>query len=59
MRMKALPRTTHKLSLENVLAQLNACVVMEVERRSLIIFMHKALLATPIGMLLSPSSGSA
>jgi hypothetical protein len=33
MRMKALPRTTHELSLENVLAQLKACVVTEVERR--------------------------
>jgi hypothetical protein len=38
---------------------LNAYVVMKVERHSLVILMHKALLATPIGMLLSPSPGSA
>jgi hypothetical protein len=57
--MKALPRTNHELSLANVLAQLNACILTKVERRSLIISMHKALPATPIGMLLSPSPGSA
>jgi hypothetical protein len=59
MHVKAPLRTNHKVSLRNVLAQLNACVVMKVERRNLVILMHKALLATQIGMLLSPSPGLA
>jgi hypothetical protein len=35
MHAKALPRINHKLSLPNVLAQLNACVVIKMERRSI------------------------
>jgi hypothetical protein len=57
MHMKALPCTNYRLGLPNVLAQLNACVVIKVEWRSLVILMHKAMLATPIGLPLSPSPG--